>query len=346
MKQYEREYFVSRIRSGIYIVKHSDLKLKVMSPTLEDEFEANQIYMETYYRSMQDGIKTLDEMQEWMKDKGLWTDDDDEREEGLKKDLDRLRIEIYKARNNESNRETIRKYIRAGEEQQLEHLSKKYLYQENTCEGLAMVDKTCELIRLSTYFGKELFDFSSLEPRVIWNAVNKQLCKEKDLREMARSEPWRTTWILQSSGGFKLFHNHDRELTTEQKNLLVWSKMYDNIQESMDCPSDDVIEDDDMLDGWFLIQKQKREQEKAEAEFDKTMNNPKLSDVDDIFLMAGSKQDAEHIDNMNTTHGKMVKKERAAAIKHKGSVEQHEFRDEQLRARRQSNQQFKDKFGR
>ena len=63
-------------------------------------------------------------------------------------------------------------------------------------------------------------------------------------------------------------------------------------------------------------------------------------------MMAGSQKEAEKIDNMNDMHGKMTKKERAAAIKHKGSMEQHEFRDEQLRARRQSNQQFKDKFGR
>ena len=346
MQQYEREYFVSRIRSGIYIVDYNGIKLKILPHTIEDEFEANQVYMDTFNCAVEDEIKTFDEMHEWAKDKGLWTEEDDEREKGFEKDLDKLRIEIFKARNNESRRETIRKYIRAGEKQELEHLSKKYLYQENTCEGLAMVDKSCELIRLCTYFGEQLFDFGSLDIKIIWGVINNQSCKENQLREMARSEPWKTIWVLRSSGGFNLFNNHGRELTTEQKNLLVWSKMYDNIQESMDCPSDDVIEDDDMLDGWFLVQKQKRDKDKAEAEFNNTVNNPKLNHADDVFLMAGSQKDAEKIDSMNDMHGKMTKKERAAAIKHKGSVEQHEFRDERLKARRQSNQQFKDKFGR
>ena len=125
----------------------------------------------------------------------------------------------------------------------------------------------------------------------------------------------------------------------------MWSRMYDNIQESTDCPSEDVIEDDDMLDGWFLIQQKKRDKEKAESDFDK-MNNSKLKNADDIFIMAGSQKDVEKIDSMNDTHGKMTKKERAASLRHKGSMEQHEFRDEKLKLRQQSNQQFKDKFGR
>jgi len=345
MKQYEREYFVSRIRSGVYIVDYNGVKLKVLPHTIEDEFEANQIYMETFNSAAEDGLKTFDEMHEWIVSKGLWTEKDDEREEGLKKDLEKLRIEIYKARNSHSNRETIRKYIRAGEQQQLEHLTKKHVYQENTCEGLAILEKSLELLRRCTYVGKELFDFGSIDIKDIWGFVNSQTCDDTQLRELARSEPWRSTWSLRESGGYSLFCHNDRELTIEQKNLLMWSRMYDNIQESTDCPSEDVIEDDDMLDGWFLIQQKKRDKEKAESDFDK-MNNSKLKNADDIFIMAGSQKDVEKIDSMNDTHGKMTKKERAASLRHKGSMEQHEFRDEKLKLRQQSNQQFKDKFGR
>ena len=44
--------------------------------------------------------------------------------------------------------------------------------------------------------------------------------------------------------------------------------MYDNIQESMDCPTEDVINDDDMLDGWFIVQNRKREKDKKEKDVD------------------------------------------------------------------------------
>jgi len=220
MKQYEREYFISRIRSGIYIVKHNGINLKVVPPTLEDEFEANQVYMKTFDNAVQDGIKTFDEMNEWIVSKGLWTEEDDEREQGFKKDLDTLRIEIFKARNNVSNREKIRKYIRAGEQQQLEHINKKYIYQENTCEGLSILEKSLELVRRCTYIGKELFDFESADIREIWSNVNRQTCNESELRELAKSEPWKSIWVLHNSKTFPLFSYSDRELTIEQKNLL------------------------------------------------------------------------------------------------------------------------------
>jgi hypothetical protein len=77
----------------------------------------------------------------------------------------------------------------------------------------------------------------------------------------------------------------------------------------MDCPSKDVIEDDDMLDGWFILQNKKREKEKAEAEFDKNTNE-KIKNSSEVFVMANNKNDKERIESMNSYHAMMVKKER------------------------------------
>ena len=51
MTPYEREYFVSRIRAGFYIVKLRDFDVKILTPTAEDEFFANQVFMESVDRS-------------------------------------------------------------------------------------------------------------------------------------------------------------------------------------------------------------------------------------------------------------------------------------------------------
>ena len=50
-----------------------------------------------------------------MIDQGLWGEEDDSRIEGLEKEIEKCKVEIYKARNNESLRERVRLYIRAGE---------------------------------------------------------------------------------------------------------------------------------------------------------------------------------------------------------------------------------------
>ena len=66
MKQHEREYFVSRIRSGIYYVNYDNIKVKVLTPTIEDELLANDLFNETYQLSLDDALMTEEEMLDWM----------------------------------------------------------------------------------------------------------------------------------------------------------------------------------------------------------------------------------------------------------------------------------------
>ena len=62
---------------------------------------------------------TESEMEPWMSQKGFWSHEDEEKIEGLKKEVERCKIEIYNARNNEELAARIRLYIRAGERQMI-----------------------------------------------------------------------------------------------------------------------------------------------------------------------------------------------------------------------------------
>ena len=75
-----------------------------------------------------------------------------------------------------------------------------------------------------------------------------------------------------SDSGKSVYLYPEKEITQDQKGILIWASMYDNIQEHMECPSDAVLEDDDILDGWFLIQRDKRKKEKLEQEFESSTN--------------------------------------------------------------------------
>jgi len=112
----------------------------------------------------------------------------------------------------------------------------------------------------------------------------------------------------------------------------------------MDCPSDQVINDDDLLDGWFIVQRKKREKEKADADVDNTVQNEKIKNASEVFMMAKSQEEIDKINDMNDFQGKIVKKEREAVIKNKGKAQQHDFLDEKMKLRQMSNQAFKDKF--
>jgi len=345
MKQHEREYFVSRIRSGFYNIKYDNSLIRVLTPTIEDEYYINQAYMDSYHKSLEKGLKTEDEMIEWMMDRNLWLEEDEERIKGLNKDLERLKLEIYQAANNDKLKKQIRLYLRAGEKQLSQMLSKKSRYFLNTCEGIATSERVHELIRRCSFNGLDLCNFDLFPLEDIASLFFDMILNQSQVRELARSDPWRSMWALNDSQSFKLFNNSDRELSLDQKNILVWSRMYDNVQESLDCPPDDVIEDDDMLDGWFIHQKNKREKEKAESELENTMNE-KVSNSDEVYIVANSQKDIDRINRLNNPHANMIKKQRESVIKAKGKAGQLDFQDEKLKIRSEQTRQFKDKFRR
>jgi hypothetical protein len=164
MKQHEREYFVSRIRSGFYNIKYDNSLIRVLTPT----------------------------------------------------------IEIYQAANNDKLKKQIRLYLRAGEKQLSQMLSKKSRYFLNTCEGIATSERVHELIRRCSFNGLDLCNFDLFPLEDIASLFFDMILNQSQVRELARSDPWRSMWALNDSQSFKLFNNSDRELSLDQKNILVW----------------------------------------------------------------------------------------------------------------------------
>lgn len=346
MKHHEREYFVSRIRSGVYFIPFNESTLKILTPTLEDEYYINLAYSQAYDEALAQDIMTEDEMLDWMIDKNLWTEEDEQKQEQLEKNLETLRIKIYENRFQTEKREKIRQYLRATEEGLQKLAQKKAAYYQNTCEGNAWLKKCHASIRRCTFLNGEPCDFSDISIQDVWYVYNKEFLQESDVRELSRNEPWRTLWNIRKDCNLNLFDNKGRELSIDQKNIIMWSKMYDNIQESMDCPTDDVIEDDDLLDGWFVIQKNKREKERAQSEVDSIVSNNKIANSQEIFVFAQTPQDAARVEKANTFHSSMIKKERMSVVQEKGEAKDMDFRDQQLKVRSMANEQYKAKFRR
>ena len=347
MKQHEREYFISRIRSGIYTLEFGDVKLRIFSPTIEQELEINQVYSQSYSKAEQEGIMSHEDVLSWMKQRGLWTQEDEDKEKSLEKDIERFKVELFYAKNQEGKRNQIRRILHAGKEQLSNHTLKKFENYENTCEGIASAEKICAMLRMCTVTqDNEPFDFVSVPVEHALKLYGLQVLSETSIRELARNEPWRNLWLLRESNAYNLFANTETELNADQRHILLWSRMYDNVQESMDCPSDDVIKDDDMLDGWFIIERKKQDKQKAEADIAESTQNSKIANSDEIFIMAHSKDDAERINSTNTYQSQKVKEQRMSVIEQKGEAADLDFLDQKLKLRQQSNEQYKGKFRR
>jgi|SaaInlV_100m_DNA_5_1039725.scaffolds.fasta_scaffold01404_4 hypothetical protein len=345
MKHYERELFVSRVRSGAYFIEYDGIRLKIVTPTIEGEMELNEAYNIAYESAIEDDFMTEDENLKWMDSRGLWTGEDEDTIKTVEKDLEKLKVEIFNNRNQAGLREQIRKYIRAAEKKLSEESNRKNVFIQNTCEGVATVARSYEYIKTCTFYGGEKYDFNRLSMEFVLSLFQRKLLTEKQTREIAREEPWRSLWALRDTNCIQLFSQKDRELSVDQKNLLVWSKMYENIQESMDCPTDDVIEDDDLLDGWFIVQRKKRDKERAESEFENDTKNEKIKNSGEIFVMASDRKEAKRVESLNDINGDMVRKQRLKTVRSKGkAVSDLDFQDVKLTMQDKSNQMFKDNF--
>ena len=239
-------------------------------------------------------------------------------------------------------------YLRTGEKQLANHLKEKNTFYQNTREGYALSEKVSWIIKNTTYYKDKLYDFKHVSLNYVIDEWQNSILSENIIRELAREEPWKSLWTTRENSRAKLFNISDNEeLTSNQKHLLIWSQVYDNIQESMDCPTDDVIKDDDLLDGWFVIQAKKREKDRLEKEFEEKNNNDKIKNASEVYIMANpnEKNSIEKINALNDPYSASIKKQRLEVIKQKGGhARQHDFLDEKQKMQMDATNSMRNNF--
>ena len=71
----------------------------------------------------------------------------------------------------------------------------------------------------------------------------------------------------------------------------------------------------------------------------KDLMNDKIVDSDEVFIKPTSSEDVERINEMNSTRGKMIKRQRSEQVRREGSVKQQDLQDVRQDLRMQANQQ-------
>jgi len=117
--------------------------------------------------------------------------------------------------------------------------------------------------------------------------------------------------------------------------------MYDNVYESMDCPPDEVIANDDMLDGWFIKQSRERKEKQKEKSLEDKFGNFKDKDGQELFI-AVRPEDITDVYNMNDAKGMSTIKSRNKQIKEQGEVKHAHLRDVQMDLHMQKTQEMRE----
>ncbi len=156
------------------------------------------------------------------------------------------------------------------------------------------------------------------------------------LREISRTEPWRSLWTISKANPFG---KSAGDWSEEQKQLALLSRMYDNIFEHPECPTDNIIADDDLLDGWMAKNRRKRDREKTENRINDSIGK-NHSDAKELFIPVANQEQASEIYGMNDVHSRMIIKQRENALISAGVLKEDELPDVRLDLHMQAQREY------
>lgn len=308
-----------RIIKGRLSYKVGDLNLYIESPVSDIMADSYEIYEETYNSNYMNETLTLEEMNQLILEYGVWSEKEELYIQSLESQLDKLKLEAFRVYFDSSRLSTVKSSIEKNEKAQLQMLMKKNQLTHMTCESIATQAQWLWIIEHSTFCAakKTKYDWSVISPRHAMNFYDDNSISSKEIRSIARSNTWRQMWVVGKKIG-NLFNRSSIDMTKEQLTLCSFSVMYDNVYDSVDCPNDKIIQDDDCLDGWFIDQKNKSEESKKQNKANSIAS--KLNNADEIYIVAQSPEHAKHINDMNTNTAKKIKESRKDLINKKGVI--------------------------
>ena len=315
MNHQDRERILYSILSGTKIFKVKNQKIVVKSPTIDILSESNFIYDEVYKESILLGSYRKKDLQDLLLGKGFFRTDEFEFIDKFQHSLETAQKKFYKERENPLQYQSNKEIISLLRQKYLKIITKHNKFDVYTAEGTASYIKTLFILKNTTYHNNKLIKYNKKLFDEILNEYYENVITHDMIREISRNHPWANMWVGLKSNG--VIFNEGVSISIDQQLLLLWSKIYDSINEAPEPPSYDVINDDDMLDGWMLLQKKKEDGSKYEK-------------FDEVFIVAKDQDEANQVNEMNSEFAKQIKAQRLQFIQDKGRVHECDLPDVKL----------------
>ena len=271
----DNDILLYRIITGLQFVEFNHSQYIVKPPSGTISYKANIIYNKTIEENMYSGWLMMQDTEMVLIDNGLWHPNNNTVLSNLDKKIDSLKIELYENFMISNKRRDLKKQISITNKHKQKLLDTKHSLDSTTLEHYAARIKN-EFVIINTLY-------NSKNQRVLLNkkqtqsdflngiiaALSHLMPTIADIKRLARSELWKSYWGASLASKTPIFKGIVSDWTDEQRALVNLSRMYDSIRDHSESPSDDVINDDDALDGWMLVQKRKAEKEKTKKDKNK-----------------------------------------------------------------------------
>jgi hypothetical protein len=342
-----RELLLHRIFSGIHVADIEGVDYIVKSPTKFDKYKASQVYIQSVYENRYNSWYTKKTVLGLLENEDIFLPKDEEKLEKMVKDLEELKLQLFQSLLNAEKMKFVRKSLDRVKTLISILTSAKHSLDYLTVEGFSSLQKSQYLVARTLFYenGERVFsdnykteDTDGMIEKVILHVGNHQ-ADHLMLRELARTEPWRNYW---GSNKQDIFGGPAIDLTDEQRSLILYSKMYDGAYEHPECPEDNVIEDDDLFDGWMIFEKRKREKAKTQKQVSNIVG-AKQKNAEELFIPTPDQTHAQKIHNMNTLEGKVKRAQREKVISKVGKARDSQFPDRKQQIITQANREFAEK---
>ena len=347
MEDSKKNSVLNRIETGITFLNIKNSLYSMHMPTKEQKAISELVYRETLENSKYSELMTRRQVENYLAMKGIWNSNHDEELEKLNKYLEDLKIQLYDAMFNEKKQKQLRRQIKSVKQGINKSYVKKFSLDHITLEYHAenTRDEFLVAITIKHSDGRPVYTYSNWSDvdnfilQRFLNFIQMNPISTEDFRELARTEPFRSKWSLQKQDVFDTSYN-----SPEQFTLMMYARMYDNVYEHPEKPTDEVIKDDDLLDGWFAKQRRLAEQERKRKEMDSILDKTGNKEAGELFVMAGSDSEAGKIRGVNDLAAKIRMKQREGAIQKHGKLEESQLPDVKTDLRAEAMKQMADRF--
>ena len=296
---------LDKILSGKTIIKIDGRTVVINPPTKEIKQRAEMFANEYYNKAFCEGIFLFEELLD------DWSEEDElALTKTLPNNLDEMKLDYYKRFYLTSAKREIKLHILRLQRKISDLFMRKHMYYPYSCEHL----------RDNSYL-YYCIEHSAEEEVNVEQATllyQEQLLGPEEIRTISKSSHWRTLWMSATEKS-SIFGLSPGDLTRQQIELISYSRMYDNVFQSMDCPPDEVVDDDIALDGWFVDQRKKREENSAEKRGSKIAEK---TGGNEIFVPVKSKKELKQVTDMNSSYGKGVLKSLKSDLEKAGELEE------------------------
>jgi hypothetical protein len=264
---------------------------------------------------------------------GLWTPDTHLKIDDYNTKLDNLKLELYKGFFDFRKRKHYKNEIEKIKNELIRLNDIRTSLDYLTATGFAIILQSQYILSKTVYYKKRLvFPHFNLANYSLINLmqlkINESILLPDTLKEIARSEPWSSIW---KAGKPNVFCKKGVQLTVEQRNLILFSQMYDSIDKHPERPHEDIINDNDALEGWMIAQRKENESKKD----DKASKSFNVQDnAQEIFIPVSSKQELMEVEKLNTPESKFIKQQRKIAIDNAGIIDDVKLPDKQMELRK------------